>query len=211
MWNSSNGDSENLSLSSTRFDPLTLSVSVARGGGTAVSLAITGDYELDAKTNFGANYSTSFGDTPAHDFGVQFSYREKQWNARAQSSLNLNFDPDKQLWFGRLGFRLQGAYKIAPFGFSARVNLDLRPNTKTFALEINGGLNANASYSSDPWTISLDLGFVYSRGFSGTASTSVLYRILPDLSLNLSGNYRRSLSPVVSEQFSFGLGIRYAF
>ncbi len=210
-WNSSNGDSENLSLASTRFDPLTLSLSIARGSSTGVSLALTGDYELDQQTNFGANYAISFGDNPDHDFGAQFSYRNKQWNARAQTSLNISFDPDQQLWFGRLGVRLQGAYKVAPFNFSARVNFDLRPNQKTFALEANGGLNVSASYSSDPWTISFDLGFVYYRGLSGTASTSVLYRILPNLSLNFSGSYRRTLSPVISEQLSFGIGIRYMF
>ncbi len=210
-WNSSNADSENLTLASTRLDPLTLSFSVARGGGTAVSLALTSDYELDAKTTFGANYVISFGDTPDHDFGAQFSYREKQWNARAQTSLNLSFDSNNQLWLGRFAFRLQGTYKVAPFNFSARANLNLQPNPKTFDPEASGAFSASASYSSDPWTISLDLGFVYYRGLSGTASTSVLYRILPDLSLNLSGNYRRTLSPVINEQFSFGLGIRYVF
>jgi hypothetical protein len=211
MWNSSNGDSESLSLASTRFDPLTVSLSLSRGSTAGISLALTGDYELDAKTNLSANYGISFGTSPDHDFGLQFSYREKQWNARAQSSLNFSFDVDKQLWFGRFGIRLQGTYKVAPFNFSTRINLDLRPNQKTFEINATGSLSSSASYSSDPWTISLDLGLIYNRDLSGTISTSVLYRILPNLSLNFSGNYRRTLSPAVIEQLSFGFGIRYLF
>jgi hypothetical protein len=208
-WNSSNGDSETLSLASTRFDPLGLSLSVSRNN-NVFSLALNGDYKLDDQTSLAANYGISFGETPNHDFGAQFSYREKTWNARVQSSLNLNFDQNNQLWLGRFGIRIQGSYKVAPFNFSLRANLDLRPKAKTFEIEPSGGINASASYSSEPWTISADLGFVFNRGLSGTASTQILYRILPQLSLNLSGVYSRVLSPVFTEQFSFGLGIRYS-
>ena len=208
-WNSSSGDSEILSLASTRFDPLSLSLSVSRSA-NVFSLAFNGDYKVDDQTSLAANYGISFGDTPNHDFGAQFSYREKTWNARVQSSLNLSFDTTNQLWLGRFGFRVQGSYKVAPFNFSLRANLDLRPQAKTFEIEASGGMTASASYSSEPWTISADLGFIFNRGFSGNASTQILYRILPQLSLNLSGVYSRVLSPVLSEQFSFGVGIRYS-
>jgi hypothetical protein len=206
-------DEERVSVSSQRFEPITLGAYLGRNNSSALLWGLNAEYPLDKTWTLSSDYGGTAGESPTHEFSIQGNYRESQYSAGLQGRTSIDYDPSRELWFATAGFRVNGTFKVSPWNIGARASLDLKPNSNAAVggLKTTGSLSGTLAWAQDEWSANLELGFNWQNSFSGLASAQVLYRFDANLALNVSGLYRRTLTPTISDEFSLGLGLRWNF
>ncbi|PYE54857.1 hypothetical protein [Deinococcus yavapaiensis] len=199
-------DAERVSLTSTRFDDLSLTASVERSNG-AVGARLSGVLGPDAPTSWSAEYGIVFTQPPSQDATIGVNVREGPWSVAA--SVTGSLAPDA---FGSAQPAVGGQ---ASLGFrSGDATLSLRGNARYqagSATPWSYRADASVSVTSGPLTWSLigSLGSATtSLPLTATATLQGLYALTSNV--GVSANVRVS-NGSNRPSVQFGVGVRYAF
>jgi hypothetical protein len=202
-------DDETISFTTSRPKPFTLGGSIGRRSPNAITWGLNGVYQENG-WNIAIEYGGTGGDSAEHhgSFGVR--YREKTWSLGSSLSTSANLDPSSSLWFGRAGWRLEGNTKLEMLTFTARGSLEYQASLNSTS-PWSASVDLRASGNFNPIRLDLGVNFSYRQSMTGKANLQVLYNLLPNLSLNLTLDYQRTLTPITAEQYGLGLGLRFLF
>ncbi len=201
-YDSTSGDEEGLSFSTTRLEPLTLTFSLKRNS-KSFSWGVDGNYPVSELISLNTSYSGAVGTSTNQALGFSVRLREHLWSAQGQVDFDLTKD-DKD-WEPSYNFKLNGTYRVEPWNVSGRANLKVQPERTT------ASLSTSASWVQMPWSILVDLEFTFLDELAGNADLQILYSLTKSLSLNVGGSYRRVLVPTLDQEFSAALGLRFGF
>ncbi|GAA4020891.1 hypothetical protein GCM10022631_38470 [Deinococcus rubellus] len=215
-YNSDQVDSESLTLSSTRFTPLTLSAALTRQGGI-LGLTLNGEYAFSDALSVAGEYGLSFASPLSQEGSLSLDYRSDLWTLSAGLAADTSADINSALTFS-VSPRLSVGYTAKTFSASLRGNArysPVQPTTTTSSTPLPGPwsyhLDASAQTIGSPLTFALNLkadSATGSRPLTGEAGLQALYALSDHWTLNASARYRLGTDQPALQG---GAGVRYVF
>lgn len=203
-------DDQSLAFTTSRPKPFSFSANIGRRSPDILNWGTNATFQEGGWSGL-LDYAGTGGSNRDHNLQTSLGYREREWGVKFGLTGGLTLDPSLGFWYGRVGSRLEGSYKIAPWNFSIRTGLDYRASSNLNQSPWSSSLDLKGSYGANPLRLELGLNFTLRQSLSGKASAQMLYSIVPNLSLNLSLDYLSILHPVSAQQLGLSLGMRYGF
>jgi len=200
-------DTESISVTSSRLEPVTLSASVSRsakGDEQTFSWSAGADYPFGERLSLGGTYNGSAGATASHSLAVDLTYREQPWSAQASAEAGVQADEEDGF---SPSFRLDfSASHRAKEAWSGQVKGNIQ-----YQLErLTGSLDASAEYEAEAFSVSGSGGLLYSDALSLRLSVDGFISVYDALAVHTNAAYRTSLE-TGGNALTLGLGVRYTF
>ena len=213
-YNSDRVDSESLTLSSTRFTPLTLSAALTRAD-SLFGLSLNAEYAFSEALSVAGEYSLSFVSPLSQQGSLSLNYRSELWTlsaglaadttaADAQTALTYSISP-----------RLSVGYKAKTFSASLRGNARYSPLAPTRHHSRAEPLVVSPRRQRPDHRLPLTFAFnlradsaATSRPLTGELGLQALYTLSDHWALNASARYRLGTS---QPSLQGGAGVRYVF
>ncbi len=215
-YNSAQVDSESLTLSSTRFTPLTLSAALTRAA-SVLGLTLNAEYVFSDALSVAGEYGLSFETPLTQEGSLSLDYRSDVWTLSAGLAADTSPDINSALTFS-VSPRLSVGYTAKTFSASLRGNArysPVAPTTATSSVPPPGPwsyhLDASAQTTGTPLTFALNLkadSAIGTRPLTGEAGLQALYALNDHWTLNASARYRLGTDQPALQG---GAGVRYVF
>jgi hypothetical protein len=218
-YNSAGKDTESVTLSSTRFAPLTVSASLSRADQT-FSARLSAAYAVSEALNLGAEYGLGFTAPLSQDGSVSLDYTRDAWTVSAGVAADTSQDVNDALTYS-VSPRVSVSYAGGGFTASLRGNARYSPLPEVAGATTSPGslppqawsyhLDASAQTLSGPliWGVSLSADSPTSKNpLSAEVAVQALYAISEHWKLSANARYRLGKE---LNSLQGGVGVRYEF
>ena len=216
-YNSDQVDSESLTLSSTRFTPLTLSAALTRAD-SLFGLSLNADYAFSDALSVAGEYSLSFVSPLSQQGSLSLDYRSDVWTLSAGLAADTTAADATTALTYSISPRLSVGYTAKTFSASLRGNARYSPVVTTTTTPTTAALSpwsyhldASVQTIGSPLTFAFNLradSATTSRPLTGELGLQALYSLNDHWALNASARYRLGTD---QPSLQGGAGVRYVF